>query len=181
MIINDSLYGNFRTRKFTDIYPDFATFDSNYRTSGIPDKISGANLQTLYYLLYARYGNSHIASADENQFKYGVMSTIFMYGPAWEKRLEVQDRLRSLDESELLSGAKAVYNTAMNPSQLVPEEEIVDYINQQNTTRHTKGILEGYSVLIELLETDVTASFIDKFKKLFITVVEPDYPLWYKE
>ena len=39
--------------------------------------------------------------------------------------------------------------------------------------------MEGYAQLLSLLETDVTGEFIDKFKKLFIVVTAPDYPLYY--
>ena len=39
--------------------------------------------------------------------------------------------------------------------------------------------MEGYSILLSLLETDVTESFLDKFKKLFLKIVQPELPLWY--
>ena len=76
-----SAYGNFRTRTFTDIYPDVQTFLNEYANNGIPTTIQQSSCQTLYYLIYSRYGNSHIANNDENQFKYKVFSIIFMYGP----------------------------------------------------------------------------------------------------
>jgi hypothetical protein len=60
-----SLYGNFRTRSFADIYTEIETFKEDYTTNGIPSTLSDTNLTTLYYLLYARYGNSCIASSDE--------------------------------------------------------------------------------------------------------------------
>ncbi len=34
-------------------------------------------------------------------------------------------------------------------------------------------------MLIELLEDDVTESFIRKFQKLFLQFVNPEVPLWY--
>ena len=39
--------------------------------------------------------------------------------------------------------------------------------------------MDAYAMLIALLETDVTESFLDKFKKLFLKVVQPELPLWY--
>ena len=50
-------------------------------TYSISNNGTDANATTLYYLLYARYGNSHIVNTDENQFTYKLFSTIFMYGP----------------------------------------------------------------------------------------------------
>lgn len=178
--------GNYRTRKFKQIFTDSDTFAEEYSESGVNFGEFGGGFNTdqltlIYGLLYARYGNSNIASDDENQFKYKVFTTIFMYAPTWFKRLEVQQALRELSLDELQLGAKAIYNSALNPSGQ-PTTNTVDelnYINQQNTTRYKKGKLDAYATLLELLETDVTEKFIGKFKKLFITIVQPDYPLWY--
>lgn len=176
-----SLYGNFRTKTFANIYTELKTFKEDYADNGIPTTISDDNLTTLYYLLYARYGNSNVASSDENQFKYKLFSIIYMYGPAWQKRLDIQKKLMDMSDDEMLKGSTAIYNTALNPSQAPSTETIeeLNYINSQNTTKYKKGKLEGYAALYSLIETDVTEEFIGKFKKLFITIVEPDYPLWY--
>ena len=179
-----SLYGNFRTRTFADIFPEFEAFKKDYSDNGIPGTISTTNLETLYYLLYARYGNSNIASSDENQFRYKVFSTIFMYGPAWQKRLEIQQKLIGLDlNSEDLNWSigTAIYNNALNPSAMPTTQTTseLNYINSQNVTKHKKSKLDAYANLYALIETDVTAEFLEHFKKFFITIVEPDYPLWY--
>lgn len=176
-----SLYGNFRTRTFTDIFDAYEKFKETYDTNGIPTTLDDTSLKTLYYLLYARYGNAHIASSDENQFKYKVFSTIFMYGPAWQKRLDIQKKLIELGDDEILVGATAIYNNALNPGTTPSTQtlEELDYINQQNVTKYKKSKLEAYAILEELIKTDVTEAFIGKFKKLFITIVEPELPLWY--
>ena len=176
-----SLYGNFRTRTFADIYTTFEDFNKDYTSNGIPSSLSAVNLKTLYYLLYARYGNSNIASSDENQFKYKVFSTIFMYGPAWQKRLEIQKNLMDLDEEDIIKGTTAIHNNALNPSTAPSTQSLeeLNYISSQNTTKYKKSKIEGYATLYALIETDVTEEFIGKFKKLFITIVEPDLPLWY--
>lgn len=182
MIFNETYYGGYRTKTFADIYSNLGDFELEYNNAGIPKTISSDSLKTLFYLLYSRYGNSHIAFSDENQFRYSVLSTIFMYGPAWEKRLDIQRKLRSLDESELILGGKAIYNHSFNPStqpSTATLEELTT-INEQNTTNYKKSKLEAYSTLINLIETDVTEEFIGKFKKLFLTVVAPDYPLLYE-
>lgn len=179
----DTYYGSFRTHTFAQVFPSFKVFNQKCTETLIPLKITEQSLTTLYYLLYARYGNSHIANRDQNQFIYSVFSTIFMYGPSWEKRLEVQDKLRGLTEEELLQGSEATYNHAFNPTKQLPggtsSRDGLEYINDQNKTLYTKSKMEGYANLISLLETDVTEEFIAKFKKLFLTVVAPDYPLLY--
>lgn len=180
MIPYNPQYGNYRTRLFKQIFPDTETFISEVRASDL-SILEEKDLKIIYALLYARYGNSSIASDDENQFKYAVYSTIFMYGPTWAKRLEVQKVLREMDIDELQLGGKAVYNTALNPGTApgTAALEELTYINQQNTTNYRKSKMEAYSVLLSLLETDITEAFISRFKKLFIVVVQPDSPLWY--
>ena len=177
-----SLYGNFRTRTFSDIYTELELFKEEYTNCGIPTTISDTNITTLYYLLYARYGNSCIASSDETQFKYKLFSTIFMYGSAWQKRLEIQQAVSEMDIEEAMKGGSAIYNNALNPgtAPTTSTTEELNYINQQNTTKYKKSKLEGYALLENLIKSDVTGAFIEKFKKLFITIVEPELPLWYK-
>ena len=180
-----SLYGNFRTRSFTDIYTTLEDFKEDYNDNGIATTISDDTLTTLYYLLYAKYGNSTIASSDETQFKYKLFSIIFMYGPTWEKRLTIQKEIRELSMSDLALGAQSIYNHAYNPSTEVGLAEdgktprVLSYINDQNTQTHKRSIAEAYALLASLLETDVTAEFINRFKDLFIKIVEPELPLWY--
>ena len=179
--LTNSLYGNYRTRKFTDIYDNVDDFLQDYSDNGLPMLVDNKDMTTLFYLLYARYGNSSIASSDENQFKYKLFSLVFQYGPTWAKRLEIQDKIRNLTEDELRESAKALYNHSYNPSTL-PSTDTVDElltINEQNVTKHRRSKTDAYALLNDLLETDVTEEFISKFKKLFITIVEPELPLWY--
>ena len=174
---------------FTDIYNNAEDFVNDYKTSGlyidsnndpnkISIKISDDSAKTLYYLLYARYGNSSIRNWDETQFKYKLFSTIFMYGPSWEKRLEVQAKLRALKDEELTLGAKQIFNHAYNPS-TAPSTDTLDElttINDQNVTKNQRSKLDAYNLLLSLLETDVTNEFLNKFKPLFMQIGfdEPD-------
>lgn len=181
-MLHSDLYGSYRQRTFAEIFPDVDSFVDEFVASPFGNAITDTNRRLLYYMLYANYGNSPISNADENQFRYRVWSTIFMYGPAWEKRLEVQDKLRKLSEDELLKGGKAIYNHAFNPNNSPSTQalEELDYINDQNTTNYKKSKLEGYGALLTLLETDVTKEFIDKFRPLFLKFVTPEYPLYYE-
>lgn len=178
---NKSLYGNYRQVKFTDVYPNVDTFLGEYNNNGIKTTISQDSATTLYYLIYSRFGNSVIASSDTNRFKYDLFGTIFSYGPTWEKRLDIQEKLRNLTDDELFTGSTLIQNHAFNPG-TAPSTGTLDElpaINEQNTNKHKKDKMSGYAMLVSLLDTDVTESFISKFKKLFITVVQPELPLWY--
>ena len=182
-MMNDSYYGSYRTRTFANIFENAQTFRDSFAEFPVNSTISETNLDTIFYLLYARYGNSHVAYSDENQFKYAIYSTIWQYAPTWLKRLEVQEKLRALTDNDLVLGGKAIYNHSFNPSTAPSTSTLEELttINDQNTTNYKKSKMEGYATLLSLLETDVTEEFINKFKKLFLIVVAPDYPLLYEQ
>lgn len=177
----NSLYGNYRTRKFSDIWQTWDAFKDDYMASKL-QSISEENANILYYLLYARYGNSHIASSDENQFKYQVYATIYQYGPNWVKQLDIQDKLQAITDDELITGNLQIYNKVLNPADVVDVEnnELINTVNEQNTAITRKGKVEAYAQLLTLLKTDVTGEFLNKFKKYFLTIVMPELPLWYE-
>lgn len=186
IIWNENISSEYNYPLFTDVWDNSTDFSTFYSNCGIPAKLSSANsITTIYYLLYAKYGNTPIAFGDEYQFKMNVMSKIFMYGPAWERELSIQDTLRGMSEADLLKGSSQMYNHANNPSNPVTvttgatgdtpvisqtgtlTDREIGYINDQNVTINTRGKLEGYAVLVELLKKDVTNAFIDKFNELF--------------
>lgn len=171
----------YSTVLFNEIWEDADTFLTDYADIGIPTTISTTNATTLFYLLYARYGNNPIANEDTTQFKYKIFSIIFQYGPTWEKKLSIQETLRGLSESDLISGARAIHNTALNPSTTPSTDsfEALPYINSQNATGYVKSKMEAYGQLWLLLDTDVTGDFLNKFKVCFKQFVAPERPLLY--
>lgn len=176
----DTVYGTYDTPSFVDIYPNEKEFINEITNSPL-SILPAEDLRVIYYLLYAHYGNSSIAASDTNQFKYRLFSIIYMYGPTWSKRREIQAKLRNLTDEELTIGAKAIYNSASNPGTLPSTASLEELtaIDSQNTTNYKKSKLEGYSLLLNLLETDITKEFITKFRHLFITIAQPQRDLLY--
>ena len=191
---NNSVYGAYDTRKFSDIYENVNIFVQDftfYTSEGLDPNFININvgegksniltINTIYYLLLARYANSHIAGSDENQFKLRLFSCIFRYGPTWEKRLEIQNKLRGLTENDLLIGSKMLINNALNPSTPPTTDTLYELptINNQTVNKTVKSKIKGYAELISLLEADVTGEFLKQFDSLFIKIVQPQRNLWY--
>lgn len=189
-------YGSSRTRSFADIFPDFETFQEAWSNTvfsqqavalsqTIPEAGTEGpqNLLLIYQLLLARYANSTIASSDENRFVLQCMATIFQYAPAWIKRLEIQHTLHEMDLSsdEFLRGSAMISNISLNPSEDPGTDTMsaLSTINQQNTNIQKRDKFKALAILEELLKTDITASFIDRFRVLFRTIVAPQRPLFY--
>ena len=181
----DTYYGSYRTRTFADIFPSSEAFANALAATPFAaiaaDFTGKTSLEVVFALLYARFGNSHISFSDENQFRYNIFSTLYSYGPTWARKAKVQEELRALQGEQLLETSFAIYNTALNPNTqpTTNTTEELDFINSQNTTRRKKGTVEGYAMLLSLLQDDITKDFTDKFKKFFIQIIAPDAPLLY--
>lgn len=166
-------------RLFDEIFENASGFLEEYKKSAFADAISDDNVTKLYYLLYARHGNDPIVNLDENQFKYRVWSTIFMYGPTWQRKLALQTSLQSLTDDELMAASISISNHAVNPSTspTTLTDEIFNYIDEQNVGKNKRGKIDAYGMLQELLREDVTIKFLAKFDNLFSPMLEQ--PMWY--
>ena len=191
-------YGSSRTRSFSDIFPNFEAFSNSWNMTtfsqqavalgkDIPEggENAASNLRLIYELLLSRYANSTIASSDEGRFVLQCMATVFQYAPAWIKRLEIQHALHEMDieSNEFLYGSSQIVNTSFNPSEVPSEDyfETLSTINQQNVNMQKRDKFKSLAILDELLRTDITSMFLDKFRGLFRTIVAPQRPLFYTE
>lgn len=178
----NSLYGNYRTRTFGEIFPTYDVFKTGFRSTALGNGIiSDTFLPVIYTLLAARYTNSHSSYSDENQFKLMVYELLYSFGPTFEKRTEIQKKLRELTEDEILIGTKVIYNHSLNPNtepSTATLEELTT-INDQNTSNTKRGRIQAYTELYSVLNANITTEFVGKFKKLFLAIVEPQLPLWY--
>ena len=176
-----SSWVEYNTLLFTDVWDEVGNFVKDYKASGIPTTISDANAMTLYYLLYARYGNTPISAMDEYQWKTRVFSIIFQYGPTWEKKLEIQQSVRALTITDLKKGATTIYNKALNPASAPSDQTLdeINYINEQNVSKVQKNDSQAYAEWMSLLEEDVTGYFLRKFDGCFKKIVRPEKTLEY--
>lgn len=176
----------YSTKTFTQVWESATSFLNEWKSCALysSDLITDANINRTFYLLYARYGNSPIANRDVNQFKYKVWSILFQYAPSWQKELDIQVKLRGLDldSDSIYTGSRVFYNHAYNPSTIpdTTDTEQLPYIDDQNTTNYKKSLLEGLSILDDLIKADVTENFLNRFKRLFKIVVASEYPVLYE-
>lgn len=164
---------------FAQVWNSYNSFLGDYNALIVGFKqntapLNETSLSTLYYLLYAKYGNNPIANSDVGQFKMKILSIIYAYGPLWERKQEIQDKIRSLTEDDLIMGAKQIYNHAYNPNSEPSTSSLteLEYINEQNTTNNRKSKMEAYSVLWNILHASATDEFLNKFKKCFAVFVD---------
>lgn len=180
------------TKTFNNVYPDADTFLADYKAFELAvdniNKIDDKYVKLTWLLISSRKGMSAMALDDENQFKLGIWDVIFQYGPAWAKRLEVQDKLVKLDLEDLQEGDKTIYNTAAHNATKISatSPKTTDlggtpYVNNQMVTNKQKGKLEAWRDLLLFLETDVTEQYLNKFFALFSKFISAFGPIYITE
>lgn len=179
---NGSLFGTYNTLKFSDVWDSPQAFTNDLAASGLDfdDRLT-ERFPTLFLLLYSRYGNSHFANMDLTQSKYKVFATIWQWGPAWAKKLELQQMVRDLSEADLSTGNITLGNTTLNTNETVADPTaMLSRLNDQHAQITKRGKIEQINSVIMLIENDVTESFLDKFKPIFAACTTPSDLLAYE-
>lgn len=180
-------YGNYRTRTLSDIVPtfdDFKTLRNDLSVLCPSSIISDTNLELVYDILIGTYGESHIASSNEPQFKINLIKNVGSYAPAFIKSLDVQKKLMAmdLDSGDIVDGNTIILNHAENPNSAPSTQTLSEltYIDSQNTQKYKRSKLEGYANLLTLLDDDLYGKFAQRFANMFVRIAMPQYPLYYE-
>ena len=180
------------TNLFCEIWDSSESFLADYNNTGtdftnqVPTTISQQNALMTYLLLFSRYGNNPIANYDVTQFKNKIFTIIWQYGPAWEKRLKMQEDIRGLTLEEIMTGTKTgwtsdgsqsqtntgsdttinnhAYNPSTTPSPTSTNE--LDYIAQQQVAKGSNtSTISGSDN--KNTEQTVTKSKMDAYAQLW--------------
>lgn len=153
---------------FSEFYPSSEDFLTDYGTL-FPDNLKEGTPALIYNLLLAKYATREFNMFSPDQIKLRLFSLIWQYGPLWEKELDIQTDVRALTAEQITMGSKTIANHAINPSTAPSTGALteLDKIDEQNTMTHVKSPLEGYSILLTLLQEDVTERFLGRFATLF--------------
>ena len=172
-----------RTLKFREVYNNADDFYTDYTSFGIPTTISETSCKTLFYLLYAKYAGSHFSNSNLIQSKMKIFTTIFEYGPTWEKKLAIQAEIRALSLDDLQEGSKQITNHANNPNTAPSTSalEELEFIDEQHQTNYKRNKIDAYNSLWSMLATDVTEEFLSKFKKIFCFIIDETDEYLYTE
>lgn len=150
---NVEMFPQYDTKLMTEVWSEASAFLTDYQNAGIPTTISNQNATTLYYLLYAKYGNTPIANYDEQQWKYKMFSIIFQYGPTWEKRLDIQTTLRGLQIADLVDNGSYRALSSQSGSETSSKTGSDNNTRTLNTTEKNTG-----TSALANTGTDTTAS-----------------------
>lgn len=180
---NQQLFSQQWTSSLSELYPTYNDFLNDYNTIGLKE-LEFENpdfLRTIYYLLMGEYGASAIQSLSPDLFKIRFFTRIMAYGPLYEKQMAHQKTLLAMTDEELRISAKAIYNSARNPSQKPPtaSEEILPYIDSQSTANHQRSLMDAYAYFDDVADDSLTKKFIKRFDDMFVIMTRTNSPLWY--
>lgn len=184
MLWDNEIFTESWTMTLSQIYPTYEEFLADYEKfdlTSIPFKNTNF-LKTIYTILMGEYASSAIMNMSVDQFKIRLFTLIMANGPQYERELDVQAKLLSMDDSEIQISAKAIYNTSFNPSQKPSTGSLEELgtVNQQSVTNHVRSKLDAWDYLGRLLDADLTRRFIRKFNVLFVVMMKTNNPLYYK-
>ena len=182
-----TLFQHFDNITFSQMWETSEDFITSYNVTGLPKEpyVDDETLQLVWLLLTGRFADSTIKPYNTfGAFKIRFMSKIWQYAPAWKKQLDIQTKLRelSLEEgSELFVGGSAIYNSALNPGTEPGTETTgeLNFINSQNVTKYKKSKIEGLALLTDLLKSDVTDQFLNRFNEFFKSIIYSGRQLTY--
>lgn len=178
MPYEDTMLPMYNTKTFAEIFPNFLEFKyvfDNLFDAYAKDCISSTSLRTLYWLLYSRYCDNPIVNYSVINFKAKIVGITYAKGPTWERKLALQKTLRDLTETDLLTGARTIFNRAQHDAgdPGTDTDTELTYINNQDVSKQRRSKLDAYSYLQDVLKTDVTEEFIRSYSKLFSKFVTP--------
>lgn len=169
----------YNTKTFSQIFPNYDSFKNMFDNDFdkvFKDVIPAANLKVLYWLLFSRYADNPVVNYSEMNFKAKLCAIVFAKGPAWVRKLAIQDSLRNLSEDDLLTGARTIFNRAQHdetePGTNTDEE--LTFLNSQDVSKQRRSKLDAYSYLQDILKWDTTEEFLAAFAKLFSKFVSPE-------
>ena len=179
----ETYFQQFDNITFSQMWETADEFLATYDETKLPKEpyVDDETLQLVWLLLTGRFADSTIKPYNTfGAFKIRFMSKVWQYAPAWKKQLDIQTKLRelSLEEgSELFVGGSAIYNSALNPGTETTGE--LNFINSQNVTKYKKSKIEGLALLTDLLKSDVTDQFLNRFNEFFKSIIYSGRQLTY--
>lgn len=164
------------TKTFIEVFPTETDFINNFTKSVYSKYLTDETFLAITYdILLANYKNSKIAAIDTDSFKRKINFILFSKGPACLKKLEIQEKVLALTEDDIRTGTVGKFTHGYNPSDVpgtANSDTEIETVNEQSLNKYTKSKLDGYNGLLELIKTDIMTTFINNFRKLFMTVID---------
>lgn len=160
---------------FKNIFPDYATFASWYKSTPLSDNESDVPQEKTFALIAYEYNDNHVAFTDES-FKQRFAIDIYTYYREFEETTKSILAMMQLTDEEIATADSYITNTAVIPETAMSTNvEEVDFVTTQQKQINKKGKLQVKREQLSAKRTFTTRTFIKRFKHLFVKIIDGAY------
>lgn len=164
---------DYNSKLFKNIFPDYDTFASWYKETGLSDDENDCPSKKTFILISNEYNDSHVCSSVES-FKQRFANEIYTYYKEFEQTTKSIDELMNLTDQEISIAGQTIVNSADVPeTENSTDIESVDYISNQTKNIVKKGNLQIKKEQLSNKRTYTVKTFINRFRHLFIKIISP--------
>lgn len=166
---------DYNTRLFKNIFPDYNTFATWYKSIPLSDDDNDCPSEKTFTLIAYEYNDSHVAFSPDS-FKEHFANDIYAYYREFEATTKSIIELMKLTDDEIAVENQNILNVANIPeTESSTDEETVDFISTQNKSINKKGKLQIKREQLANKKSFTVKTFINRFRHLFIKVLSPGY------
>lgn len=166
---------DYNTRLFKNIFPDYNTFATWYKGLPLSDDDGDCPSEKTFTLIAYEFNDSHTAFSPDS-FKQHFANDIYTYYREFEATTKGILDLMKLTDDEIAVENQNIFNIANIPeTESSTDEEVVDFISQQNKSINKKGKLQIKKEQLANKRAFTVRTFINRFRHLFIKVISPAY------
>lgn len=172
---------DYNTRLFKNIFPTYDDFSSWYQGTGLSDGATDIPSKKTFALIAFEFNDCHVAFSPESFMQHFAID-LYTYYKEFEAITRAITDLMDLSDEEIARSGEMVTNVAD-----IPEEERstndteVDYITNQQKIINIKGKAQVKREQLGNKRAFTVRSFLNKFKHLFVKILEPAYTFVIKE
>lgn len=163
------------TKIFKNVFQDYNTFINWYTNNPLSDGITDCPSIKTFTLIANEYNDSHIAFSEES-FKEHFANDIYTYYKEFEATTKgISDLMNITDEEIAIENQNIVNYASIPETESSTDEEVVDFISNQQKTINKKGKLQVKREQLSNKRAFTVKTFLKRFKHLFITIISPAY------
>ena len=170
-----------RTNIFKNIFPDYETFKTWYKSTPLCDGDSDIPSIKTFTLIAYEYNCSHVCMSDED-FRQHFANDLYTFYKEFEATTKSIIDLMNLTDEQISQADSMITNTAVTPeTESSTNATEVDFITQQQKVINKKGELQIRKEQLSSKRAFTVRAFLNKFRHLFITIISSAYTDVYVE
>lgn len=172
---------DYNTRLFKNIFPDYDTFSSWYKSTGLSDETEDVPSKKTFTIIAFEFNDSHVAYSPES-FKQKFAIVLYTNYREFEQTTKAISDLMSLTDEEIRRAGEVVTNIADIPETASSTDiDEVDFVSNQQKMINIKGMAQVKREQLGNKRAFTVKSFLNKFRSLFIKIIPPAYTFVVKE